>query len=198
MRFQQPQRERCRSTVTYEKKKNVEREGKALLCTNGCAFCSRRCVFREGQIVDDLVWVYLAVLIFTASGCSSRFGQEELPAGTDADLEETLGISRDPFLAQGQAWHAHRLCIQHQLHSGHVQGSFVKQTAVMHSDKQQVQIHASLFPLAAREMRWNSHLLICSELILKTSAAVLWFSQKHLLRGQIAFHAFVLEAMSSL
>lgn len=67
--------------------------------------------------VDDLVRVHLALLIIAASGGSSSFGQEELPAGTDTDLVETLSSSRNPFLAHGQARHAHRLSIQHQLHS---------------------------------------------------------------------------------
>ena len=68
--------------------------------------------------VVDLVRVYLALLIIAASGSSSGLGKEELPAGTDADLVETLSVSRNLFLAQGQVWHAHRLSIQHQLHSG--------------------------------------------------------------------------------
>lgn len=57
----------------------------------------------------------LAVLVLAAGGRDAGLGQEELPAGTHAHLEQPLGVSGDPLLAQRQARHAHRLGVQHQL-----------------------------------------------------------------------------------
>lgn len=84
---------------------------------NSCACCLPEDASSERWKIDDLVRLYLAVLIIAASGSSSSLGQEELSAGTDADLVENLSISRNPVLALGQARQAHRLSIQHQLYS---------------------------------------------------------------------------------
>lgn len=70
---------------------------------------------RDGKSIT--LSVFLALLILAASGGDPSLGQEEFAAGTDTDLIETLSIPRNTFLAQGQAWHAHCLSIQHQLHS---------------------------------------------------------------------------------
>lgn len=59
--------------------------------------------------------VSLALLVLAAGGGDLGLGQEELPAGTHAHLEETLGVSGNPFGALRQARHAHRLGVQHQL-----------------------------------------------------------------------------------
>lgn len=59
--------------------------------------------------------VSLALLVLAAGGGDLGLGQEELPAGTHAHLEETLGVSGNPFSALRQARHAHRLGVQHQL-----------------------------------------------------------------------------------
>lgn len=69
----------------------------------------------DREKMDYRVRVCLAVLILAAGGGDPSLGQEELAAGTDTDLIETLSVSRNPFLAQGQARHAHGLSIQHQL-----------------------------------------------------------------------------------
>lgn len=61
------------------------------------------------------VSVSLTLLVLAAGGGDLGLGQEELPAGTHAHLEETLGVSGNPFGALGQARHAHRLGVQHQL-----------------------------------------------------------------------------------
>lgn len=59
--------------------------------------------------------VSLTLLVLAAGGGDLGLGQEELPAGTHAHLEETLGVSGNPFGALRQARHAHRLGVQHQL-----------------------------------------------------------------------------------
>lgn len=84
---------------------------------NSCACCLPEDASSERWKIDYLVRVYLALLVLAASGGDPSLGQEELAAGTDTDLIETLRISRNPSFAQGQARHAHSLSIQHQLHS---------------------------------------------------------------------------------
>ncbi len=84
---------------------------------NSCACCLPEDASTERWKIDYLVRVFLALLILAAGGGDPSLGQEQLAAGTDTDLVETLSISRNPSFAQGQARHAHRLSIQHQLHS---------------------------------------------------------------------------------
>lgn len=81
---------------------------------NCCACCLPEDASSERWKIDYLVRVYLALLVLAASGGDPSLGQEELAAGTDTDLIETLSISRNPSFAQGQARHAHGLSIQHQ------------------------------------------------------------------------------------
>lgn len=83
---------------------------------NSCACCLPVDASTERWEIDYLVRVFLALLILAASGGDPSLGQEELAAGTDADLIKTLSVSRNPSFAQGQARHAHSLSIQYQLH----------------------------------------------------------------------------------
>lgn len=83
---------------------------------NSCACCLPEDASTERWRIDYLVRVFLALLVLAASGGDPGLGQEELSAGTHADLQQTLSVSRDPFFAQGQARHAHHLRIEHQLH----------------------------------------------------------------------------------
>lgn len=63
--------------------------------------------------------LFLTLLILTAGGRDPGLGQEELPAGADAHLEEALGIPGNVSFAQRQSLHAHRLGVQHQLLHSH-------------------------------------------------------------------------------